>query len=524
MAISNIQAKSVGPKLARVLPQDNTPWYRKRHLLRLNFSLLCLFLLSASDGYDGTLMNGLQALPSWQEFMDTPTGAWLGFVNAVQNLAAFILYPVVAWCNNRFGRKKSLGINFFWLALAVALQTAATNSTMFVLGRLFIGASAAFTSGSAPILMTECAYPTHRGIITALYNCGWHVGSLLAAWVTFGTRNTAGNWAWRIPSLLQCAIPVIALPGYLLAPESPRWLASQERVEEARAFFVKSHAGGDETSTLVDFELQEIVTSLALESHYRNSSSWLDMFRTHGNRHRSFISVTLGVFAQWNGVGIVSYYLAPVLSSIGITSVTHQTMISGFLQLWNLILSIGSALNVDRFGRRPLFLISSVGMLASYIIISGLSGSFANTDNTSTGRAVIPFLFIYYGFYDIAFTPLLVSYTCEIWPYDFRARGLALGMNSTRVALFFNTFVNPIILDAIAWKYYIVYCVLLVIITLVIWLWYPETGGHTLEDMAVIFDGKPDAEKAAGVAKNILSDVGGGEKAGETGVSHVEKA
>ncbi|KAL4968903.1 uncharacterized protein BDV14DRAFT_166932 [Aspergillus stella-maris] len=55
--------RSVGPELARVLPDDNIPWYQKRYLLRLNFSLLSLFLLSASDGYDGTLMNGLQALP-----------------------------------------------------------------------------------------------------------------------------------------------------------------------------------------------------------------------------------------------------------------------------------------------------------------------------------------------------------------------------------------------------------------------------------------------------------------------------
>ncbi|KAL2830038.1 hypothetical protein BDW59DRAFT_178194 [Aspergillus cavernicola] len=408
MAITDIQAKSVGPELAR-------------------------------------------ALPRWLGFMDTPTGAWLCFVNAVQNLSAFVFYPVVVWCNDRFGRKKTIG-------------AAATSPTIFVPGRLFTGGSAAFTSASAPILITERAYPTYRGIITALFMCGWHVGSFLAAWVTFGTHNTMGT-------------------------------ESQERFEEARAFLVKHHAGGDEHSPLADFELQEIVNSLALEAHYRKSSSWLDMFRTRRNLHRSFISITLGVFAQWNGVSVVSYYLAPVLRSISITSVTNQTMISGFLQLWNLILSISAALNVDRFGRRRLFLVSGVGMLASYIVISGLSGSLATTDDTSIDRAIIRFLFINYGFYDIAFTPLLVSYTCEIWPYNFHARGLALGMNSTRVALFFNTFVNPIILNAIAWKYYIVYFVLLVIITIAIWFWYPETNGRTLEEMAVLFDKEKNAEK-----------------------------
>ncbi|KAL4968904.1 general substrate transporter [Aspergillus stella-maris] len=451
--------------------------------------------------------------------MDTQTGPWLGFVNAVQSLSAFALYPVVAWCNDRYGRKVTLGINFLWLALAVALQTSAKNSTMFVLGRLFIGGSASFTAGSAPILMAEAAYPTHRGTITALFQCGWYVGSFLAAWVTFSTRNAPTNWSWRIPSLLQCAIPILALPGYLMAPESPRWLASKERVEEARAFLVKYHAGGDESSPLANFELQGIVNSLALEAHHRRSNSWLDLFRGRGNLHRSFISVTLGVFAQWNGVGIVSYYLAPVLRSVGITSVRDQTMISGFLQLWNLILAIASAFNVDRFGRRPLFLVSSVGMLASYIIISGLSGSFAQSGTSSIGTAVIPFLFIYYGFYDIAFTPLLVSYTCEIWPYNLRAWGLGLGMNSTRIALFFNTFVNPIILDAIAWKYYIVYCVLLVIISVTIWFWYPETKGYTLEEMAVLFGGDRKREDL----KGVRAESAGEGKEGGADISHVEK-
>ncbi|KAL4751966.1 hypothetical protein BDW72DRAFT_202695 [Aspergillus terricola var. indicus] len=502
MAYKDIQARSVGPELARLLPHDGLPWYRKHHLLRLNYSLLCLFLLSASVGYDGTLMNGLQALPRWQVFMNNPTGAWLGFVNAVQNLSAFVLYPVVAWCSDRYGRKTTLGISFLWLALAVGLQSAAINPTMFVFGRLFIGASASFTSGFAPILMAETAYPTHRGIVTAMFMCGWYVGSFLAAWVTFGTRNAPGNWSWRIPSLLQCAIPILALPGFVMAPESPRWLVSQERVEEAHAFLIRYHAGGEENTPLANFELQEIINSLALEARYRRSSSWLDLLRGRGN------------------LGIVSYYLAPVLRSIGITSVKKQTMISGFLQLWNLVLSVGAAFNVDRFGRRPLFLVSGVGMLCAYIVISGLSGSFAQTNIASTGTAVIPFLFLYYGFYDIAFTPLLVSYTCEIWPYDLRAKGLAPGMNSTRVALFFNTFVNPTILDAIAWKYYNVYCAILVVISVTIWLWYPETKGYTLEETAVLFDRDVDKEIRGSKESTLTVE----DKGALSNTSHVERA
>ena len=375
---------------------------------------------------------------------------------------------------------------------------------MFVVGRLCIGGVSAFFS-AAPILITETAFPTHRAIATAFFNCGWYVGGLVAAWATYGTRNYASDWAWRIPSLLQLAVPAGAILGFVMAPESPRWLLSVGRTQDARDVLVKYHAGGDVDSALVAYEYEEISKTIAIEKEVSESVSYLDLFKTKGRRHRSFISITLGVFAQWNGgmclplrykqstnissVGIVSYYLAPVLLTVGITSVTDQTMISGFLQLWNLILAVGAAFSVDRLGRRKLFLASSIGMLCSYIVISGLSGSFANTGLAATGVAVIPFLFIFYGFYDIAFTPLIVSYTCEIWPYSFRAKGLSLTFISTQLAVFFNIFVNPIALDAIGWKYYLVYVAILAIITITIWFTYPETNGHTLEQMAKIFDG-----------------------------------
>jgi hypothetical protein len=94
--------------------------------------------------------------------------------------------------------------------------------------------------------------------------------------------------------------------GLILAPESPRWLIAVGRNEEARVIFVKYHAGGDQNSALVEIE-----QTGHLEEAAANQSSYMDMLRTKGNRHRLFISVTLGIFTQWNGVGIVSEKLAP---------------------------------------------------------------------------------------------------------------------------------------------------------------------------------------------------------------------
>jgi nitrate/nitrite transporter NarK len=103
------------------------------------------------------------------------------------------------------------------------------------------------------------------------------------------------------------------------------------------------------------------------------------------------------------GVGnsVISYYLAPVLELVGITDYSQISGINGGLAVWNLFLAYGGSLNAERAGRRRLFLISTVGMLASYIVITGLSGSFAQSQSHSVGIAVVPFLFIFYGFYDI---------------------------------------------------------------------------------------------------------------------------
>ena len=102
------------------------------------------------------------------------------------------------------------------------------------------------------------------------------------------------------------------------------------------------------------------------------------------------------------------------------------------------------------------------------------------------------------------FTPLIISYTCEIWPYSYRGKGISMCLMTTQLAVFFNIFVNPIALEAIQWKYYIVYVVILIGITTVVWFCYPETNGYSLEQMARVFDGDRADVIAEGEAQEIL--------------------
>ncbi|KAB8273864.1 general substrate transporter [Aspergillus minisclerotigenes] len=476
-------------ELAAVLPTEGPAWYRQGHLLRLNSIILALVMFSSANGYDGSLMNGLQALDQWNNFLDYPTGVRLGWLNAIYWLGCGVGYPTAAWLANRFGRKPGVYVGYLFLGLGCALQTAAPNQTSFLLARLFVGVASALFGNSVPLLINEIAYPSHRGIVNSLFMSGWYVGGTVSGWVIFASRDYPSSWSWRLPSLLQALLPLVALPGFLLAPESPRWLISVGRPEEARTILTRYHAGGDTNSPLVNYEMLTITSAIEAEQEAQSSASYLEMLKTPGNRRRLFISITLGIFAQWAGNGVVSYYLSLILDTVGVTSVKDQTLISACMQMWNLIFAIIGAYLIDRFGRRPLFLASAVVMFVSYVFVTALSGSFAATQHASTGAAVIPFLFIFFAGYGLSLTPLLTAYPCEIWPFRLRARGLTVTWVASICAIFFNTFVNPIALDAIEWKYYIVFIAVLLIFGITAYFFYPETKGYPLEQIAAIFDG-----------------------------------
>jgi hypothetical protein len=91
---------------------------------------------------------------------------------------------------------------------------------------------------------------------------------------------------------------------------------------------------------------------------------------------------------------------------IGITQPIQQAGINGGLAIWNLATTLTAAQFVERVGRRPLWLVGHVGVLCSFIIVTGLSGSFATTRHEATGIAVIPFLYIFYLFYNMAWATL----------------------------------------------------------------------------------------------------------------------
>lgn len=90
------------------------------------------------------------------------------------------------------------------------------------------------------------------------YNCGWFGGSIPAAAITYGTNNISNNWSWRIPLILQCFTCLIVIVSIWFIPESPRWLLTHGREEEALAFLAKYHGNGDPNARLVQLEIGEM--------------------------------------------------------------------------------------------------------------------------------------------------------------------------------------------------------------------------------------------------------------------------
>jgi MFS family permease len=217
-----------------------------------------------------------------------------------------------------------------------------------------------------------------------------------------------------------------------------------------------------------------------------------------GNRHRLFIAVILGFIIQWCGTNLVSFYLALVLKSIGITSPETQNLINGILQIFNFVVAVLASCLVDRLGRRFLFLTSTTGMMISFIIWTALSARHEmqnlENQNKSLGLGVVVMVFIFFAFYNIAMMPLPTTYMVEVLPYTLRAKGISIFNLAQFCSSIFNGFVNPIALEAIGWKYYTVFACALALWLVVIFFTFPETRGMSLEEVSRVFDNGHDQD------------------------------
>ncbi|KAK6456598.1 hexose transporter [Scheffersomyces xylosifermentans] len=465
-------------------------WWHYSHFIKLHWFIFALTLSSTNSGYDGSMLNGLQSLSSWQDAMGHPKGYVLGALANGTTFGSIICIPVAAWISDRWGRKYGIAIGTSITVIGAVLQGASTNYAFFFVARAVIGFGFGITSLASPILIAEIAFPTYRPTSTAIYNVCWYLGATIAAWVTYGTRLITNSYSWRIPSYLQGIIPLCQIVIIWWIPESPRYLVSRGRIEEAKKFLFKYHTGNDTSeraTNLVNFELLEIEQALELEK-LNSQSKYTDFIMIKSFRKRLFLLMFTGAMTQLSGNGLVSYYLNLVLNSIGITEEKEQLQINGCLMIYNLVISAVIAFTCYWFRRRTLFLASTAGMLISYILWTILSAINQQRGfEHALGQGVLAMIFIYYLSYNTGLNGLPYLYVTEILPYTHRAKGLNIYGLTVNTTLIYNGFVNPIAMASIDWKYYIVYCCILAVEFVTVYFTFVETYGYTLEEVAAVF-------------------------------------
>lgn len=419
-------------------------------------------------------------------------------LNAIQNVGQIVMLPFCAISCDYFGRRPALIFSSFILVIGVVLQAAAQNVGMFIAARGIIGVGLALNITAAPLLLLELAYPKQQGPMVGIYNSLWNLGALSAAWITYGTFRIGNTWAWRIPSALQGLSSVIQIGLCFFMEESPRWLVSKERYDDARKILVKYHANRNDADPIVALEMEEIKVALRLEAEYSRTTSYLSFFQK-GNRRRLAIILSVGFFSQWSGNGLISYYLTLILDSIGYTSEDTQTLINALLTLWAMIWSVFFSTIVNRFGRRTMFLVSTGGCLVCYVVWTALEATYEKqtgldgSGGDGYAKGVLAMIFLYNFFFSIGWTPLQVAYVVEILPFNLRARGLVLYNFFVALALIFNQYVNPVGVTNSEWKYYIMYDVWLAFELVVVYFLFVETSNLSLEETAAVLDNNADA-------------------------------
>ncbi|KAJ7659223.1 general substrate transporter [Mycena polygramma] len=494
------------------LMDPSRKWYNNRRLIVLNGWIFLLVLTASTYGYDGSMVNGLQSLPQWEECFHHPTKGNLGLLSAIQNIGAVAGYPFAPYLSDGIGRKPTIFLGAFIMVVGTAIQTASQSVAMFIGARFLVGFGLSFAANAAPMLVAELSYPKYRAFLTSMYNSLWYSGALVAAWTTFGTFKINNTWAWRIPSALQAVPSVLQVLLIWFVPESPRYLVSKGNEAKALHILAYYHADGNTDDPLVQHEFEAIKSAIELDVAAGNVG-WISFFSSSGNRKRVRIIVAVAFFSQWSGNGLVSFYLNKVLTAMGIIDPTTQLLINGILMVWNLAWALFASSMAERLGRRFLFLTSTSLMTLFLSLQTICFARFRITGNQGAAHAALGFIFMFYFAFNLAFSPLIITYTLEILPYNIRAKGFNIFNFTISLALIFNQYVNPIAFDALTWKYYIVYCAWLAFECVFLYFFIIETKAHTLEETAAIFDGVAD-QRVDSEAEHtgVLRDVSGQEK------------
>ncbi|KAH7138183.1 general substrate transporter [Dendryphion nanum] len=474
-----------------------------------------------------------QFLDRFPRVSETASGAgfWKGLMTAMLELGALIGALISGYLADKLSRKYSIIVAVIIFTIGSILQTAAVEYGMLTVGRLIGGVGIGMLATISPLYISEIAPPEIRGALLVLQEFSIVFGIVIAFWTTYGTRYMAGEWAWRLPFLLQMIPGFVLGAGIVFLPFSPRWLASKGRDQEALENLAKLRRLPTTDSRVVQ-EWCEIraeatfVKEVNAERHPHLQEDtranrwklelvqWVDCFRK-GCRKRTLVGVGIMFFQQFVGINALIYYSPSLFKTLG-QDYEMQLLLSGIINVTQLVGVVTSLWTMDRFGRRPLLLVGAGLMCVSHLIIAVLVGKFGGrwTDYATEGWVAVAFLFFYMFSFGATWGPVPWAMPSEIFPSSLRAKGVALSTCSN----WFNNFIIGLITPPLvqntgfgAYTFFAVFCGLAFVFTFFL---VPETAGKTLEEMDAVFkdvSSVADEERKARIEREIIEGKRGDE-------------
>ncbi len=381
-------------------------------------------------------------------------------------LAGTILGSMLAGIpGDRYGRRDSLrGLAVLYLVSAVGCAFAWSWAALIcfrVIGGLAIGGSSVL----GPMYIAEIAPAKWRGRLVGLFQFNVVFGILIAYFSNYIVgRFDLGwtEWRWKLG---VSAIPALAFLALLFfIPRSPRWLVKRGRTEEARAVLRRI---GEQN---YERELADIVESIDSE-HVTKEAFFSSKYRLP-----IFLAVSIGLFNQLSGINAILYYLNDIFSRAGFNKVSSDLQAVA-IGATNLLFTMIAMSLIDKVGRKKLLLTGAVG---TALCLSGVAGIFLSHRHEDL---LVWLLIGYIAFFAFSQGAVIWVYIGEVFPNRVRAQGQSLGSFSHWMMNGIVSLVFPVMAARSGGYPFVFFAVMMVVQFAAVLLFYPETKGHSLEEL-----------------------------------------
>ncbi|EKE01224.1 MAG: hypothetical protein ACD_21C00189G0006 [uncultured bacterium] len=391
---------------------------------------------------------------------------------------AFISAIISGRLADRYGRRNLMIFNAILFVFGALSSALASTIHGLAASRMIVGFAVGISSYVAPLYISELAPFRKRGVMVGFNQLFIVIGILLSYAIDY-IFFSGGHW--RLMFGMGVIPALMLLGGLLFVPESPRWLIANDRDHEAREVLQLIHVNAN-----VELELLEIKGSL--DEQRRDWRMLLNPWLLPA------VIVGFGIAALQQLVGInIFVYYGPIILVYGGGNPANVAMLATFgIGAILVIFTIVALPLIDRWGRRPLLLLGSVGMTLSMLTFCGIFLWLPENSAISSWLILIGSI-VYIASFAISFGPIGWLMISEIFPL--RVRGLAMSLATATIwgfnMLVILTFIPMIKLlhSSVVFGIYSVFCFLGLIF---VYFLVPETKKITLERIeANLRSGKP---------------------------------